>query len=996
MTTQLRIGLLVGWILAALQVLSQEVAYEHFRVGREVPFNTVYGQILQDSLGYLWMGTNSGLYRYDGQQFHHFPIESNITDEEILYYKLTSDGTFWGVNLARQIVFMKPGEDSLRLFNLSKLIEGKVLELNYASQNQLSLVEFHSTTPGILTFDIQLKAGTTSVASFSSKRYYDINNVYVAPDGKEYKLQSPTPTNAIYQIVIQSKNEESPSIIIPLSSTLKAGQRSKIRFLSHLNKVIITTIEESGVIQIYLFDHKVSSEYKVSKLTNTDWINNISDDSSGHIWIATNNGIIGYDQYLQPLLNGQRLFAGKIINTFFQDAEKGYWAGTEKDGLYYIPNLHVQFFTKQNSPLPSDNITVLHPFNDSSIYAGTLTRHLFEITPKSFTTMHRYDSQSQSNLFIRDIASFDNQLVVVFNTPHNYLYNIRTKKLTPLASASGAIKSVDTYKSQILIGRSNGTILSKPNDSSSSFRYLSKKRNTTLLSDKLRNLIWIGEIGGLKYFDFQSDSLLTFQDKGQGLPYYIVDIAQDDNAVIWVATASHGIFGLRPDSLLYHFTTDDGLLSNTCKKLMADGGQFLWIATDKGVSQLNLQTLQLQSINRADGLLIEEGTDLCRQGDQLWVGTVEGLFRIPVQQSYSSQYPPKISITKFKVWEQDSTVRSQYYLSSRANNLYIEFRAIHFKDKDQLQYRYRMLGIDSMWTHLDHHINFVSYPQLNHGEYRFEVAAENGDGLSSKIASIEINIQLPFWKRWWFLLTLALVFAGGYHLVFRSIRLRKAWKDQNKQHIEHLRLVALRSQMNPHFVFNTLNAILFYTEKNGWDKSFNYITKFSRLIRTIFDHAEHDLIPLSEEIHFLETYLELEYLRFIDRITIRKQIDNQLRNSPLLVPSMLLQPLLENAFKHGLFHKVEGGVLLFSIQKQENGVCFIIEDNGIGRAKVAAINKRQQRGDPHSSTILIEERIHLINSKYPADRPKLHLGITDLMNEEELPCGTRCELVIYH
>ncbi|MEM9820526.1 MAG: histidine kinase, partial [Bacteroidota bacterium] len=266
-------------------------------------------------------------------------------------------------------------------------------------------------------------------------------------------------------------------------------------------------------------------------------------------------------------------------------------------------------------------------------------------------------------------------------------------------------------------------------------------------------------------------------------------------------------------------------------------------------------------------------------------------------------------------------------------------------------------------------------------------------GKYSRTARMTIAIHPPLWERWWFRLLALITLLGTVQFFVQSIQRRQRREEKYIRRIEQLRASALRSQMNPHFVFNTLNAILYFLLKNDRQTSIKYLSRFSKLIRSIFEHSKYDRVTLSEEIQFLENYLSLEHLRFSDRVTMDLHIDEHLRNSSISIPTLMVQPLLENAFKHGLFHKREKGILKFSVREELEGIVFEIEDNGIGRAESKLINQKRRKTKSHSSSTVIEERIQLINSKRPPEQPKIRLTITDLKNERGEALGTNCRLI---
>ncbi len=185
-------------------------------------------------------------------------------------------------------------------------------------------------------------------------------------------------------------------------------------------------------------------------------------------------------------------------------------------------------------------------------------------------------------------------------------------------------------------------------------------------------------------------------------------------------------------------------------------------------------------------------------------------------------------------------------------------------------------------------------------------------------------------------------------------------QNQKRQH--NLELKALRSQMNPHFVHNSLNAIQYYIQQNDVETSENYLAKFSKLMRQFFDYSRRKSVSLSEEISLLENYLQIEKLRFEEKIAYEIKVDSELDIEEEQIPSMLIQPLVENAINHGLFHKKGNGkvTVLFNFI---NANCFKVSviDNGVGLQKSKELNTSIKSQNASHSSEVLTERIHFLN-----------------------------------
>lgn len=211
--------------------------------------------------------------------------------------------------------------------------------------------------------------------------------------------------------------------------------------------------------------------------------------------------------------------------------------------------------------------------------------------------------------------------------------------------------------------------------------------------------------------------------------------------------------------------------------------------------------------------------------------------------------------------------------------------------------------------------------------------------------------------------------------------------EANKK-IGELRLMALRSVMSPHFIFNVLNSIQYFIAKNDRLNAINYLSMFSKLVRSILTHSVNNKISLAEEIELLKNYIQLEMVRFENKFEFSIELSPGVDTDSIIIPSLLIQPYVENAILHGLYNKKTPGKLLIRIHEDEDMLTFIIEDNGIGRE--AAQKLRMESFRPHNSMgiNITEERLKLINLGQQAA-----FEVEDLKDENG-PCGTRVKIMI--
>ncbi len=217
-------------------------------------------------------------------------------------------------------------------------------------------------------------------------------------------------------------------------------------------------------------------------------------------------------------------------------------------------------------------------------------------------------------------------------------------------------------------------------------------------------------------------------------------------------------------------------------------------------------------------------------------------------------------------------------------------------------------------------------------------------------------------------------------------RLQRLTNDFN-QKIAETEMAALRAQMNPHFIFNCLNSIQFFTAQNDSERASEYLTKFSRLIRLVLENSKSERVTLQNELETLRLYLDMEAMRFQQKVRYEIQVSDDIDTELIQIPPLLLQPFVENAIWHGLMHKEEGGTVAVSVQQpQPDRLRIEVTDNGIGRAKAAEYKSKSATKSKSFGMKMTTERIELINQLY---HTQTRVQVDDLIDERGLPVGTR-------
>ena len=355
--------------------------------------------------------------------------------------------------------------------------------------------------------------------------------------------------------------------------------------------------------------------------------------------------------------------------------------------------------------------------------------------------------------------------------------------------------------------------------------------------------------------------------------------------------------------------------------------------------------------------------------------------------------PPVVFVNNVKINGVDTAALNYYELNHTENTIELNISGV-FGGKSELQYKYILEGKELRWNYTTN--TNVYYTSLKPGNYTFKIVAMSDGGIWSKVpAVITFSISPPFYTSFWFLFSIIFLIIAIFLLIiffsYRSSQRRKTLFEEEKKKVLLSELHALRSQMNPHFIFNTLSSIQSFITASNSREAVNYLSKFSKLMRGTLENTQKQKIPIKDEIETLQLYMDLEKLRlngkFNYQITIDEELDVQFEE----IPPMLIQPYVENAIWHGISHKETLGIIKINfILDNENLLKCEVIDDGVGRKKAAEIKNAQARKNKSFGMSITKDRLKIINSLKDS---KLNMKIVDL-EKNNLACGTKIELFI--
>ncbi len=948
--------------------------FRHITVRNGLPSSEVY-KIHQDLRGYIWMCTDAGVCRYNGYGFESFTTRNGLTDNTVFRLSEDLDGKIWVQGFSGALSYFD-GEKFIPIGANDSLV------LLYANGQKNSFC-METDSLGGITVGGPYAGGLYRVGPEDNYRslhqikpenvssYEDLSWITTTEKGVYYaamRLNEPIAVffhNGIKTEVNTNSKENSAGGQVYLT---KDGRT----LFSHVNTLYI--ISPYGMITIHNFPSPIVK---------------IDQDASGNVWISTFFGgtfrFTDGDFTLSPL----NYLSGKTVSGVHEDTQHGFWFSTVGDGVYYLPDIRFGYLTPAEG-LSEPNVQAIAPFKKHQLIIGLPNGRLALLNPEvqgtgrliSTRTLEAGPLPYEAVLAAHDTIVGSSTGITFFDSTLKVLDSSRTG-----SHYKGFIRNPETNR---LMYYSPATLVFMNSGFDIDSTQMTKIRFTTACLGN-DGTIWLGALNGL--WKLEGNQPVYMGDSANGIKARIDGICQDKNDVLWVATRGEGVFAIYGDKK-WHYGEQEGMAANTCRAITLDPSGGIWVGTNHGVTFLSgfdreTGKVNLRSFNSSHGLLSDEVKFLLCFDDKLWMGSNEGLCWIGINALMKDSVPPPVYITHvlFGARECKLDTTEVFNFSDQTIRIFVE--GLFFRDPEGVRYKYRMLGGDEEWiTTANREISFAG---LGPGEYRLEVVAVNPDGTESDHPAVfSFRILAPFYRTFWFIILMVLVLIGlvwlGASYFLRRKQKIAAEKAETERRIAELRLSALRAQMNPHFIFNAINSIQHFVLQNDSEQAYNYLAKFSRLIRLVLEQSQSESISLDQELKMLDLYIELEQLRFERPFTYNIEVDAELRELNIKIPGMLVQPFIENAIWHGLLPKKNGEAhISISFRKKTGFAEITVEDNGVGR-KASAELKHKDGVRRSYGLQITEERLRLAEHKY-SDQPEIE--IVDLEDANGNATGTR-------
>jgi ligand-binding sensor domain-containing protein len=776
-------------------------------------------------------------------------------------------------------------------------------------------------------------------------------------------------------------------------------------YYDEFEQILWIGTEDNG---LYLFFGDVFSYFKPTDLgVENLTIKDIKVDGNNNLWVLTTQHLIRKDN--KGRINTIPLNKFKTQFEHFKENElknkyqylidpSGSFEKYEKlikEQKYTYPNPYVIFGNNKQTFLPSGSL--FKPYKYDIILEKTL------------------------NNFNSILFDKDNNLWLGSNTGV-FRFNQLTQEIKYIDLEDNFFTNYCFTQNNRLIatGWENAVILDNPGKNTKgiiSSHYAENSPVNIIKSKQHKNKTWF--LSSDHFLFLYSDTKFYLFDNPDSTNFQqLNDICFDSNDNI-IAGGNEGkvfIMKLVDNQLRVKYTLSklNGLIGTNIKWLACNKEDILFIGTNLGINTIDLTKLysgsnvHVEIIDKSSGFINYSGflAEIDTNGN-LWIAADKELIKINTQTNQKKNnyrfHIKSIEVNNEPLdlkninWS-DKNPSEPIILPWYKNSVTFNLEIIKYTDPHNIRFFYT-LNNGKTTIEKETSDRSIRFQNLIPGRYNFTLSPISAEIENQAEAfNIMFIIRKPFYKYWVVIIGLIILFSS---IIWYSINWRtKIIKNQERKRLEiaekiaELELKALRSQMNPHFIFNAINSIQNYMLGNDVDSALNYLSDFAKLIRITLDNVSKKLVTLEEELNYLKYYLSLEQMRFDKKFETVINVPNEFDYNRILIPPMIIQPFIENAIKHGFANKTEKGIIKIDFYILNHNLVSdlhcTIEDNGIGRIKSKELNKNQTNKQKSKGTIITRERLALLNQTHP--RKGYKIETTDLFNEQNEACGTKVDI----
>lgn len=947
--------------------VSQPILY-NLSTRSGLPSNHVYRTIV-DKHGYLWLATSKGVVKYNGYDTKVFNAKNGLPNEDVWNLFEDKKGRIWLASISNEIGFIRNDKyckatiknpiniypmdfidyDQGIMFITSNKINTEIICVE-RNDTIVNCIDIHSKK---VKYMLQHNLHPNMIVAFFDPYIYCgqiINNKFIY---RRLKTQIHPPRNR--PIILQGKYFI-PEIKQQLSDTLLhivdiENDRGETIYLNK-EEELINAIYYRGANYITTTKsiYKYDNNFNLLSSTPIDTVGLVSeadpitliDDYRWERVISTNNGGVFFqfaDNYFKENNNG--FVASKYVGRY-KDSVYFFWNANERIFSSYdrnailIKKQHLKIpFVHKAIGLSRDSVIILNKENTFLLTGKNLNYYIPQKTTPywigkdsimfSIPLSQRAPINIMSYVKIQDLIIDNSNLMHMVSMGNNYANQYVSKDSVVMhvidSSRYEKITSYPLTRSYIVQGKKQIFIDNGNNSfkiSSDQLALLGINNVEQILVDSFGNIFIKASDNLFAYNPFTAKFTTIYKD------YNLVDasIQLYKNHIVAV-----GRFGI------------------VCSKVLPT------LKLSKTASLINFKAQKY--FNVSETYIV---------GDNLYMNTDMGSYKIDlpnITTGFKQNNFPKYILYASSSLFNDVISQNDTILISQKDPT-INFDFINPYGDGKVKYTYTIDGeANSNWISADR----VTLPILEPGKYHTINLKVNDDSWRSHSYIISIYPEAYWWqsangKKYILLLSLFLLGALTFVVVLTTKHILNRRHAKANKYLE-LELKSIYAQLNPHFIFNTLSNIIYYIKKDKKTEAYKYLNSFSKLLRSYIKSSRNKWLPLSEELSNIENYIQLQQARFEDKFEYTINVDPLLNTDSILLPSLLLQPLVENAIHHGLQQKPGKGCLSLSFNStnNENTIIIKIEDDGIGRTKAKEFAKNSLHKKESFGSNLIEDLI---------------------------------------
>ncbi|WP_027126162.1 hybrid sensor histidine kinase/response regulator transcription factor [Gelidibacter mesophilus] len=935
---------------------------------------------IQDSEGFMWIGTRNGLYKYDGYNFIQIPLVNKYYGyNEIRTLYQDKENNIWiGTNNGPVLYNFHSGEISSN--PIPKITKGKFITSFFSDDANII---YMGTTDGDL---IRYQKDPDEIRRYNLPNYSSISSIIPL---NEHELLISYKFGGV--LTFHLKNEE---FFIP--NTLKELSGISINKMTLLNSGTVVLATDNGIY----FWRTAGNLLKIQKqnsLRNSKSLNSvISIFEMDHqkIWFGTD----GYGLFEYDILTGELYdveFGDDItlsaVTSIYKSEDQSLWIGTVNQGLK-LSNPHKSHFNhwtyeKGNATgLSSNSVLGISEINNGGIVLALDGGGMNLYNPKS--KQFNFYFEESENLKINNAVHFDKEKRLWLGTLNHgsqtlKLNDHKTLKSLDISSPNrlnhATIKCfLEDKEGKIWIGSANKGIyiFNSKSNKISEFKpehYINSLQISSIYQTN-DAIIWIASYSGLYAYNPIDDTIVEKLDTNDLSMRQLTSIIESDENNLWVAS-KNGLYHLKRDedkTTLY--TTKNGLSSNVVNSLLLESSSHLWMGTDRGLSQLAIETREFRNFGKEDGIVgleFNEAAALKSSNGILYFGNTHGVYYFKPDEIKINPIPPKIIITEFDLYDRKKVEHTsviphpinqldEIKLKHDQNFFTFHFTGINFTNAAKNEYSYRLVGVDEQWINSNKERK-APYTNIPPGDYEFQIKASNNDGLwNSHIKTIKVLVASPWWATIWvksifiLLFTTILIFINIY--ILKKIKLKEAFKAERLEKNNQILLNEFKTKFFTNLthelktpltmIISSLGKIInatppnyeFYNQLLSIQRNSNNLTKLInewfdyrkiKLEKTKLNMCEKDFRKFSKDI--VHTFTDLAEDKSIS-INFHSKNDTIPSYIDPVEMEKVISNLISNAIKYSddnSIINIETGIFNQTDTKMDL-IYFTVTDNGKG------------------------------------------------------------------